>query len=676
MNFDDIKPGSFVPLITGYGITGEFPIDLRTIVSDLQMLQAMIDAHWLYEGLLVYNKNDKKYYQIYINGSGVLAYKLFEIEASQVQQAVESDHLSHTVTINGVETTFAGDTLNINRLVPQQIVNYSDLDNTTNTGQYYGNDGQNNYLLTIEAIGDDKLIRTMTTIENDRVVIKKAIATKVNDEWVWGDWFVADGSVTSAYITLFDTYVSIAAAAGTVNERWIYSTDGSQYPAGKTEIHTNDGQVFTLQGTAPAAAISHPFVVKLHSNGVTKTATVESLAATGSNHGLVTLSESINDSTHGANSGVAASPKAVASLNSALATERSQRQSGDSTLQSNINTEANARTNADTAINNTITDLKNKIRALFGYDVNNVYLATCGTAVQGGDVGLNWANQPTQLNLNDVVAVTFTVNQVTQMGQKSIRTSNGYIYEVNWGSEITANTTKIFVCTRAASGSTTSTWGQLTIGNTMPSRISSVESRISSAETKLAKIPIGMIVMWSGSNVPTGWQLCDGTNGTPNLRDRFIVGSGNSYNIGATGGSNSNRIKINNLPAHSHIYVGDSNIPPHWIWDSNMNGFIVDQSNQNGIKLYDNYGMEIYMPKGDNDEGVWGSTWKNATGVNWTSASIHSWSANGSGDARLYLSSSTIYDKGSRNKTYGKNTPDTIENRPPYYALAFIMFKG
>ena len=61
MNFDDIKPGSFVPLITGYGITGEFPIDLRTIVSDLQMLQAMIDAHWLYEGLLVYNKNDKKY---------------------------------------------------------------------------------------------------------------------------------------------------------------------------------------------------------------------------------------------------------------------------------------------------------------------------------------------------------------------------------------------------------------------------------------------------------------------------------------------------------------------------------------------------------------------------------------------------------------------------------------
>ena len=52
-------------------------------------------------------------------------------------------------------------------------------------------------------------------------------------------------------------------------------------------------------------------------------------------------------------------------------------------------------------------------------------------------------------------------------------------------------------------------------------------------------IPIGGIIIWSGAQnaIPQYWQLCDGTNGTPDLRDRFIVGAGNNYTVGATGGS-------------------------------------------------------------------------------------------------------------------------------------------
>jgi len=52
-------------------------------------------------------------------------------------------------------------------------------------------------------------------------------------------------------------------------------------------------------------------------------------------------------------------------------------------------------------------------------------------------------------------------------------------------------------------------------------------------------IPTGMISLWYGSigSVPTGWYLCDGTNGTPDLRDRFIVGAGSTYSVAATGGS-------------------------------------------------------------------------------------------------------------------------------------------
>lgn len=51
--------------------------------------------------------------------------------------------------------------------------------------------------------------------------------------------------------------------------------------------------------------------------------------------------------------------------------------------------------------------------------------------------------------------------------------------------------------------------------------------------------PAGMIVMWSGSiaSIPGGWALCDGTNGTPDLRNRFLVGAGDTYGVGATGGA-------------------------------------------------------------------------------------------------------------------------------------------
>jgi hypothetical protein len=62
-------------------------------------------------------------------------------------------------------------------------------------------------------------------------------------------------------------------------------------------------------------------------------------------------------------------------------------------------------------------------------------------------------------------------------------------------------------------------------------------------------IPTGIISLWYGSigSVPTGWYLCDGTNGTPDLRDRFVVGAGSTYSVAATGGS-----KDAVLVSHTH----------------------------------------------------------------------------------------------------------------------------
>ena len=64
----------------------------------------------------------------------------------------------------------------------------------------------------------------------------------------------------------------------------------------------------------------------------------------------------------------------------------------------------------------------------------------------------------------------------------------------------------------------------------------------------------GFIVMWSGSvaNIPTGYLLCDGSNGTPDLRDRFIVGAGSAYNPDDSGGNDNVTLSVAQLPSHSH----------------------------------------------------------------------------------------------------------------------------
>jgi len=71
-------------------------------------------------------------------------------------------------------------------------------------------------------------------------------------------------------------------------------------------------------------------------------------------------------------------------------------------------------------------------------------------------------------------------------------------------------------------------------------------------------VPIGGIIMWSGSitAVPAGWAVCDGTQGTPDLRNRFIIGSGSgaSYAVGQTGGATATTLTASMIPDHKHQY--------------------------------------------------------------------------------------------------------------------------
>ena len=61
--------------------------------------------------------------------------------------------------------------------------------------------------------------------------------------------------------------------------------------------------------------------------------------------------------------------------------------------------------------------------------------------------------------------------------------------------------------------------------------------------------PVGFIFMWGGAlvDIPENWQLCDGTNGTPDLRNRFVIGSGDTYAQDQIGGG----------ADHTHTFTGD-----------------------------------------------------------------------------------------------------------------------
>ena len=83
-----------------------------------------------------------------------------------------------------------------------------------------------------------------------------------------------------------------------------------------------------------------------------------------------------------------------------------------------------------------------------------------------------------------------------------------------------------------------------------------------------AYMPSGSIVAWLGTaeNIPGGWAMCNGSNGTPDLRDRFIMGAGPIHIQGSSGGSNSittsatvtiagHALTRSEIPLHTHSYV-------------------------------------------------------------------------------------------------------------------------
>ena len=97
-------------------------------------------------------------------------------------------------------------------------------------------------------------------------------------------------------------------------------------------------------------------------------------------------------------------------------------------------------------------------------------------------------------------------------------------------------------------------------------------------------LPTGVILIWSGStgSIPVGWSLCDGQQGRPDLRDRFVVGAGSTYIVNATGGS-----KDAVVVEHRHVATSTVTDPMHFHASTN-NGAYNGQGTGNAMGVGSN----------------------------------------------------------------------------------------
>jgi microcystin-dependent protein len=150
---------------------------------------------------------------------------------------------------------------------------------------------------------------------------------------------------------------------------------------------------------------------------------------------------------------------------------------------------------------------------------------------------------------------------------------------------------------------------------------------------KLNILPAGVIVAFNSATAPAGWALCDGTNGTPDLRGRFILGAGPGTNLtnrplGDKGGLEKVLLNIKEMPHHNHeIEVwGDPNGEPK---TAGKTAFKLTDRQHHQFKSWENTGRD----------------------------------RNSSGNRSV-----TIHSTGGEN-----GVTKSHENMPPFYALMYIM---
>ena len=161
----------------------------------------------------------------------------------------------------------------------------------------------------------------------------------------------------------------------------------------------------------------------------------------------------------------------------------------------------------------------------------------------------------------------------------------------------------------------------------------------------------GMIILWSGAAnaIPSGFVLCNGSNSTPDLRGRFVVGyadNDSDYDVGDQAGSKQVTLSTSQLPSHNHSV--------------SVSGTTSTKSLTGDItKISECYNVAggatgVFTKKGTGNSPVTGSSSTSPTaGVDFDASHDHTFSASGTSGSQ--------------------GSGSAHENRPPYYALCYIM---
>jgi microcystin-dependent protein len=159
----------------------------------------------------------------------------------------------------------------------------------------------------------------------------------------------------------------------------------------------------------------------------------------------------------------------------------------------------------------------------------------------------------------------------------------------------------------------------------------------------LAAFPAGGIIMWSGSiaAIPSGWALCNGSSGTPDLRDRFVIGAGTTYAVNATGGSANAT-----LPSHTHTATNT----------------ISNAAHQHYV---------VHNAAGSNEGSLNSSNYMIRRGIYGGDFS-YDFSSTGS-EANIGLTSTAGGSLGVSTAVSTVGASAVNANLPPYLALAYIM---
>ena len=212
------------------------------------------------------------------------------------------------------------------------------------------------------------------------------------------------------------------------------------------------------------------------------------------------------------------------------------------------------------------------------------------------------------------------------------------------------------------------------------------------AQAAAGGAPSGLIAMWSGTlaNIPSGWVLCDGTAGTPDLRDRFIKSVGAAEEPGGTGGASTHThaahaalvhsgtaVAAHPILTHSGVTVGDHASHTHTYSQ------IVNHTHTISISDPTHAHTQRYFPTATGgsigytvDTSMSGTqtnttltTTSAATGITATSANPAGGVAQGTTDGPSAVLSHVV----TQPADHAAQTHDTVNHEPLFFKLAFIM---